>query len=152
MEIAPMLAQPGSSASATWLRWLPWKIYEKWVSWVCIDPHSAFWPFRVHCSGLGSFESFSFRPDRNWRALRTQTKYTKHGKYGYRNTALASCSVSGFACRLMYICVRRRCTAPCVRAHVSLNPTSKRHQNQTSVYCWYENLYSLYYQLLLMIF
>ena len=36
----------------------------------------------------GSFQYTSFRPDLNWNALRTQTKYSKYRNYGYRNTAL----------------------------------------------------------------
>ena len=30
----------------------------------------------------GSFQYTSFRPDRNWNGLRTQTTYSEYGKYG----------------------------------------------------------------------
>ena len=43
--------------------------------------------FGVLRAHTGPFKYTSFRRDHNWNTLRTQSRYSKYGKYGYRNRA-----------------------------------------------------------------
>ena len=76
MENAPTLAQPGSTSSATRL-----------PLWRKSEHRSTLSSLTIFSIPSGSFQYTSFRLGLNWNALRTQTKYSKYGKYGYRNAA-----------------------------------------------------------------